>query len=678
MKERLLSFEKEIQTGLGCFKKPSSNANEELEKLLKEKEQERLIPFTQKLFKFLDLDVTQTFELLCYYLVNEYRGSASSLQNFVSNESLMIKLLNDIWFFYSLERMTMLKVVKCVLEYHENPDHPYKSAFKALLDKIGIGNLRKSFIDQFETLVKDIHQAKHSQFQGDVFNSALKLQHWSERKFREINEILQIIQLIIHFDSIKPEEVEKLLDICKIHAFGNQNQFLNPSNSLHMDLIQKVNYSEISVLMLAFSKHNVEDVNWMNTIIDKIDEKVISMHHHQEHGPILLSWMVFKLSSKKNDTTMDICNNYGKLGAKALQLNVFGYLHKIVTHKQSKDKSLVSKNLHRCIYDNLDFLCELFNADGSMAQHPMIFELFSELLKLPMIAKDFCKSENSSIRTLFEAAVQNFPHEFMPLSMLANSLTTASLSSYSWIMNYLQNLKVYAEQPLDPVFELRRDETSQDEDAFLLLNNYQPFSKINDFVIPADSSVIVRDEKGKFMFYFITKLNYFNALHHEINELLNCVVTFTEIKNSRIQRLVTGINLLAAVIKRIDNPEEISNEMIHPTEMVFDIIDKFKVFQHPSMDLMSACVNVCAELLPFFSDEIFRRFVNLNIAPKVTVKHENFKAYANRSGFESGLIGYYLINIENTSGKYCFLKSYFNFLEKCSKVSFIYWLNILL
>jgi nuclear pore complex protein Nup188 len=135
-------------------------------------------------------------------------------------------------------------------------------------------------------------------------------------------------------------------------------------------------------------------------------------------------------------------------------------------------------------------------------------------------------------------------------------------------------------------------------------------------------------------------LNYFQALHHEINELLNCVVSFSEIHERRLKRLECGISLLSLIIKRIDNPEDITNEMIHPTEMVFDILEKFKVFQHPSLDLMAACINVCSELTTFFGPEILRRFINLNIAPTVNVRHRDFKTYANGNGFEVGLVGY--------------------------------------
>lgn len=670
VKKRLFEIQNEIQNGLKIFKKPKNDANEEVEKLLKEKHQEKLISFAQKLYKFLDLDVNQSYELLCFYLVNEYRGSAASLQNFVSNESLMIKLLNDIWFYYNLERMVLLKVVKCVLEYHESNSHPYQQAFKAIVDKIGITVLRKSFIEQFETILKDVHHTKY--LAGDIFNSQQKLQSWSERKHRELNEMLQIITITSHYDKMQPDEIQKLLDLFKLHSFGKQNQFLNTSNSIHMDLIQRVNYNEIAVLMVALSSNNIDkNTTWSNEVIDKLDEKIISMHHYTEHGPILLSWMIYKFASKSHEISMnENFENYGKLGARAVQLNVFDYLHKMLTNKQFNDKSLSSKIVTRCIYENIKFLCKLFNSDGAMANHPKIFDLFSEILKTPAIAKDFCKNEDNPIRTLFNSAVEMFPVNFIPLSILSKSLSNASILSNNWIVNFLQNLPVYAEQPNDPFYELRKSDDDQ-EDTYNLLNDYQPFRKIPDFIIPANNNAVVREEKGKMFVYFLTKLNYFHALHNEINELLNCVVSFAEIQDSKLQRLEAGINLLAAVVKRIESPDDITNEMVHPTEMVFDILEKFKVFQHPSLGIMSASLNVCAELVTFFGAEIIRRFINLNIAPTVNVIHNDFQAYCNGNGFESGIVGYYLINIERSAGRYDFMKAYFNFLKKCTKVSSI-------
>jgi nuclear pore complex protein Nup188 len=665
VKKKLLDLHEEIRDGVKIFKKPKPDAVEEVEKLLKENGQTKLIPFVRKLQKYLDLDVNQSYNILCYYLVNEYRGSASSLQNFVSNESQMIKLLNDIWFYYTLERMVLLKVVKCILEYHQSTDHPYHQAFKAVIDKIGLAALRKSLIEQFEETLKDVQQIKF--LPGDIFNSPQKLQSWSERKHREMNEILQMILLATSFDSIKAEEIQNLLDLFRSHSYGKQNQYLNALSNAHIDMIQKVTYSEVAVLMVALST-NSENSVWVNEVIKKLDDKITGMQHYQEHGPILLSWMLFKFASKKSEsTTPEQFNSYGKLGARAVQLNVFENLHKMITHRQYKDKSMLSKTIVQCVCDNLTMLCELFNADGSMAQHPMIFELFSEVLKSSAIAKEFCKNEESPLRTLFNAAVEKFPYDFVPLSLISKSLSLASVQSNNWILQFLHNLPVYAEQPNDPLYELRKCYDTE-EDSYALLNDYRPFVKINEFVIPADNSAIVREEKGRMFVYFLTKLNYFHALRNEMHELLNSIVTYAEIQPAKLSRLESGISLLAAIIKRTDSPEDITNEMIHPTEMVFDILEKLKGCQHPALELMAACLNVCAELMATFSDEVFRRFINLNIGPIVTVTHRDFKAYSNGNGFESGLIGFFLIKMESSAGRYSFLKAYFNFLKKCAKV----------
>lgn len=662
-----MDVSKEIEDGLLSLKKPTLDASENLGKLLKEKHQEKLIPFVQKLYQFLDLDVNQSYELLCYYLINEYRGSASSLQNFVSSEPLMIRLLSDIWFYYGLERMVLLKVVKCILEYHESEDHPYQLAFKSIIDNIGFEKLRQSYIDQFEMLVKDVHQVKF--ISGDIFHSPQKLQSWSERKHREMNEVLQIISLTCHYSRIKPEEIKKLVELFKVHSFGKQNQFLSATNVYHSDLVEKVTYNEIALLTIALSTANLDSLVWMNEIIEQLDEQITAMHHYPEHGPILLSWMLFKFASKSTETTTDHYGSYGKLGSRAVQLNVFEFQLKMISHKMFKDKSLTSKVFQRCVYENLSYLCELFNSDGSVAHHPKVFELFSEVLKTPAIAKDFCKSDQDHpIRTLFNTALEKFPYEFIPISLIGQSLASASKLSHKWIVDFVQQIPVYTEAPTDPLYELKKIYGSDDDDTYVLLNDYQPFRKIDEFVIRAGTEAVAREEKNKMFVHFDIHTNYFDVLHDEINKIMSSIMNYSEIKPSHVERLTVGLKFLSSVITRIDSPNEITNEMIHPTEMVFDILSKFITFQTPPLELMAVCLDVCTHLMGFFGDEIFRRFVNLKIAPAVSSVHQDFKAYANGIGFESGLVGFYLVNIERSSGRYSFLKSYLNFLKSYSKV----------
>lgn len=667
VKERLLKVSPEILGGLQIYKKPAADDSAKIEKLLKEKQQQKLIVFTQKLCKFLDLDGQQSYDILCYYLVNEYRGPASSLQNFVSSESLMIKLLSDIWSYYSLERMVLLKITKCIIEFHTSADHPYQEAFRTFIDQVGFKKFRKSYIDQFEMLVKDVQQVKF--LGGDIFTNPQKLQQWSERKHREMIEILQIVTLTCHYEKISPEEARRIVELFKFHSFGKQNQFLSATSGIHEELVQRVTYTEIALLTVALSTSNLDSFSWMEEVIDKLNDSILPLHHYPEHGPILLSWMLFKFAAKSNETTTDHYATFGKLGQRAVQLDVFGFLHNMLQHKMFNDKSLLSKLVTRCIYENLSFLCDLFNSDGSVALHPKVFELLSEILKTPEIAKDFCGSDENPIRSMLDAAAEKFPFEFIPLSMIAQSLSSASKLSHKWIFNYLQHLPIYTEQPTEPAYSLRKINDEEDEDAYVLMNDYQPFRRIEDFVIPAGTRAVAREDKGKMFVHFFISTNYFNVLHNEINEITTQIMNYSEIKESKLKRLQSGIKFLAAAIPCLESPNEITNEMIHPTEMAFDIISQFKTFQSPSLDLMASCVDVATELIGFFGDEIFRRFINLKIAPSVSSIHQDHKLYANGVGFESSLVGYYLINIERLSGRYSFLKSYLNFLKSYSKVN---------
>ena len=656
VQEKLLEVQKEIQDGILGFTKNTEKSSEKLEALMKEQKQQQLIPFTQKLYQFLDLDAVQSYDILCYYLVNEYRGSASSLANFVSSESLMIKLLSDIWFYYSLERMVLLKVTKNILEFSNSTEHPYSNAFKTVLDKIGMDKLRKSYIDQFEILVKDTMPVKT--LPGDIFNSTQKLQSLSERKHREMNEILQIILLTCHYDAIKPDELKKLIELFKFHSFGKQNQCLSPSNEFHNELVRKITYSEIAVLLVALNTTSPPSLDWMNEIVEKLDDQIVQMHHYPEHGPILIIWMLFKYAASNKAA--------GQLGSRAVQLNVFDFLHKMVTHKMFRDKSIICRIVYKCIYDHLSFLCELFDTDGSMAQHPKIFELFSQLLTSPAIAKEFCKAEDSPIRSLFNSALEKFPFEFIPLSLIAKSLTSAHSVSNAYILDTIQNLPIYTEILNNPAFELRQ---SEDEEEYVLENDYQPFPKIMDFIIRKGTKVAVIETKSRSFVHFRTKLNYFNVLHHEINELMCNIQSYSEITEDRVQRLECGIQYLTATIKRIDNPNNITNEMIHPTEMVFDILNKLRVLQNPPIELMAACINVSAELIRCYGNVIFPRVINLNITPSVNAIHKDYKSYANGMNYESGLVGYYLMNIERVSGQYSFLKAYMQFLKNHTKLA---------
>lgn len=207
-----------------------------------------LVPFIDKLTQYLDCSKAKTWNLFCGYLQNEFNGSIELLLNYLKTETNTMKLLNRIWDYQSLERMTRLKIVKNLLEFYKAPGHPFTEEYKQILNEIGLPKLRKSYIDQLTRLIKADPPFKYSH--GELFNVHSKLVSWTERKLRETAEILQILLLIVERDNIPAPEFRTLVELFKSHSFGRQQPYLDlTSNKLHKDLVTKITYGEIAVFL---------------------------------------------------------------------------------------------------------------------------------------------------------------------------------------------------------------------------------------------------------------------------------------------------------------------------------------------------------------------------------------------------------------------------------------------
>lgn len=224
-----------------------------------------LMPLIDKLKQYLDVSLEQAWNILQCYLNNEYSDSIENLQNFLKTETNTEKLLDRIWDYYALERMTLLKIVKNLLEQspsmeHKINKHPYAHEYEQILHDIGLAKLRKSYIEQLQELIREPAPFKTSH--AELFNVRNKLVSWTERKLRETNEILQILLLIVNRDQILVDEFKMLVELFKQHAFGKQQPYLDLiGNNLHKDLVIKITYNEVVLFMSAIEEKQFLDNN---------------------------------------------------------------------------------------------------------------------------------------------------------------------------------------------------------------------------------------------------------------------------------------------------------------------------------------------------------------------------------------------------------------------------------
>lgn len=199
---------------------------------------------------------------------------------------------------------------------------------------------------------------------------------------------------------------------------------------------------------------NSEKLRQISTLLDK---DIVLLHQNPEHGPILLSWMLmnFQLIELRAETPE--FQRFQQYGTKATKLGVFSYLHNMINHTMYRDQSLAALISCRTIYNLLSFMCEIFDSERAVAQHKHLFELLCELLKNPNIASLFYKTSEGGAQSLFNIAIENFPVDFVSLSMIAHSLTSTSASlaafvsflSFFSLISFIINIRRYFIQKTD-------------------------------------------------------------------------------------------------------------------------------------------------------------------------------------------------------------------------------------
>lgn len=204
------------------------------------KHKEKLQPILDNLQHHFNMGESKTWNLLCSYLVNEFHGSPNSLLNYHATEANMMNLMNDIWKYYSLERLVMLRIVRNIIEYHKSPGHPYCQEYNVIVKELKLSSIRKSYIDQLEFLIKGDENIS-GKYIG--LNPVHGVGLFGEQNGREIIEVLQIILLTIEADGILTEEFKRLVELFKMHSFGRQQCGLNDA------MVTKIVYSELAIFM---------------------------------------------------------------------------------------------------------------------------------------------------------------------------------------------------------------------------------------------------------------------------------------------------------------------------------------------------------------------------------------------------------------------------------------------
>ncbi|KAF7993494.1 hypothetical protein HCN44_010089 [Aphidius gifuensis] len=655
-----------LKNGLNFYKKFTG---ETLKKFELTNPPARMFDLISKLAPLLNIDATIAWELTVNYMFYEYRHSAETFAAQLADSTSIKQIIDEIWNFYYSERITMIKCLKLMIEYKDNSSHPYNNEFKTFFEKNTFDNLLQSSLEQIDCLkftntnnrchlLTDEHLHK-------LYNNSLI----------EMRELLHIITMII--DTTKLDNFEKIYgSICgeprRLSSSKNHEDKKKISHKL-----EEIRQCQSALFIVIFDIKKQCDNN--KNDFDKIEKSIrnirTSMQDILEHkclrdssiedGPLLLSWMVVNFAIEAENSEQ--LNFYRPFGMKAVQLDVFNTLKKLLDSEMLRSNTRYSQVVQKSIYNLISLLCSFIDVD-KISEFNGVFEAISSVLRSSDIAADFWndKSEENGLWPFFHRAVFLFPYRFEPLTIISTGLALASTSSAKKIVKKLENLNsITLKVPKNCHLNITKNNTTNTA----IYRPYEMDCKLhhNTFGIPDDCPKIILDNDANDDEIVLWKIRarYGDAFHHKIEQLfihsgsgLNNIDDYQKIL---IENITKGFGLIDAIL---DANVDIPQSMIIPTDyLCLEIINRFSypVLPRSLYNIVSSCFKITSRLVLHYPDEIFSK-MRVGVYPKFNNFYQDTKELARAVSFDGGLIGSWLSGIETIEHKYPILNAYLDTL----------------
>ncbi|XP_066586907.1 nucleoporin Nup188 isoform X2 [Prorops nasuta] len=635
-----------LRDGLLYFKK----FTEDSLKTITKNDPPKMYDFVSKLGALLNLDATITWEIVQNFMAYEYRNSAEAFASHLTDLTSMKALIADIWSFYYSERITLIKCLKLMVEYKDNDAHPNQKEFSKFFDEVCLGDLLVSVMNQIEAL-KFIDPPLRSQLCTEdhlhyLYNTSLI-------EMRELLHVLTMILSDVHISESNKTNFGKLYE-----SIGGEPKRLTSTKSHEekaaiFKKIEEIQYSQAALLLVVVdvSKHTNID-NWIKTIRNSSELKFVRDSAPHD-GPFLLAWMLANYAIEPDN--QDILNQFKLFGLKAIKLNVFHYLRGLLNSEIVQDDTYYAEVVRNSVY-NMFTLLSVFVDKERMSSLDGIFHATAALLQYPEVADKFWNEQEDELRTIYQCAIELFPYNFSPLTIIATGLANASESSAQKIATELDHLpSLTIEVPR------QRDHRS--------LRPYERECIIhkNTFTIPdrCPGEVLHIISNTREIILFKTKANYWDALHHRIEQLFlkagGGVTHISGTEEDILNSVSEGLKLLVALLsKDID----IVGSIIIPTELSFDIINKFSypVLPLKVYKIVTECMRIASKLVLKYPEEILSR-MQAGVYPRFNNWYQKALDFAEAISFDGGLVASWLSGIDTIEHTYPILNAYLDTLS---------------
>ncbi|XP_014214205.1 nucleoporin NUP188 homolog [Copidosoma floridanum] len=650
-----------LKDGLFYFK-PYTEAS--LQSVSKTNPPPKMYDLICKLAPLLNLDATIAWDLVCNYMIYEYRNCAETFASQLTDLTCIKALIENIWSFYYTERITLIKCLKLMVEYRENKNHPNRPQFVKFFDEILLGTLLESIRKQIEAL-KFINPPVRSQLFSDellhqLYNSSLI----------EMRELLHVFTVILHEVHIAENEFVNIYGSIS----GEPRRLISSKSHEEKETIdkkiQEIQYSQTALLIVGLDmmKHaGMEDwIREVRSSMQEILEQKCLRDSFPQDGPLFLAWMLANYIIDMDNS--DVMMRYKAFGIRAVQLNVFYYLHGLLNSEMIKEKTQYAITVRGSIHNLLTILCAFVDED-KLDIFPGVFEACAATLSFPEIAERFWqeKDEEGSVWFIVKYAIQWFPSRFQPLTCILTGLANASASSAEKTAKMVDSLPSITLEISRRNFihtELRR--RPYESECLVHPNTYE--IPRNCEIVKLNASQQSRNKRGNDEYEIImfkAKSSYWNAFHHKIELLLSDasagISRLSESNNPLPEDVALGFGFLEALLA---TDIDISTSVVFPTELSFEVLNRFSypVLPINVYKVVTACIKVTSKLVLRYPADVLSR-MRAGIYPRFDNCYQDVSEFAQAVSFDGGLIASWLSSIETIQHTYPILDAYLDTLS---------------
>lgn len=148
----------------------------------------------------------------------EYYGKVSDIENLARYETNAQRLIENIWIFYTSERMFLLKTMRFILEHYTDKTNEFYEVYAKYVQSKTLTSLRKHLLDELEYLIEEIN-ASHA-------SNCITMKGWVDRNNREQLENVLSLIVILNNEVFPMEDFIRMLKLFIKHDFANSPSYI--------------------------------------------------------------------------------------------------------------------------------------------------------------------------------------------------------------------------------------------------------------------------------------------------------------------------------------------------------------------------------------------------------------------------------------------------------------------